>query len=241
MSGQSPTFDSLIALGFERKKTRDGLEGVGYRFVHLDLDAVHVTNTYAQDVVLLSGVIDTGHTLATIEDQIPNDLTSALEAAVWVSHALRYHRSDLEPLPEWYVEGERRWDLLPRIHQMREAQERQLAYMASPRCYIDRAYARLLRRKLLDEFSRLCGETEITFSFDGRVLSIALKEHVHEVIASGDCWPSSHQVIVSPESKLPARFESPRVEVGVFDGYVSFDRLRLGRLNWSRESHRSRD
>ena len=231
MSGPSPTLDSLIALGFERKKTRDGLEGVGYRFVHLDLDAVHATNTYARDVVLLSGVLDTGHTLATIEDQIPNDLTSALEAAVWVSHALRYHRSDLEPLPEWYVEGERRWDLLPRIHQMREAQERQLAHMASPRCYIDRAYARLLRRNLLEEFSRLCGETEIMFSFGGRVLSIVLKEHIHEVIASGDCWPSSYQVIVSPESKLPARFESLRVEVSVFDGYVSFDRLRLGRLS----------
>ena len=98
MSGSSPTFDSLIALGFERKKTRGGLEGVGYRFAHLDLDAVHVTNTSARDVVLLSGVLDTGHTLATIEGQIPNDLTSALEAAVWVSHTLRYHRSDLEPL-----------------------------------------------------------------------------------------------------------------------------------------------
>ena len=127
MSGSSPTLESLIALGFERKKTRDGPEGVGYRFAHLDLDAVHVTNTSARDVVLLSGILDTGNTLATIEGQIPNDLTSALEAAVWVSHTLRYHRSDLEPLPKWYVEGERRWDLLPRIHQMREAHERQLA------------------------------------------------------------------------------------------------------------------
>ena len=229
LSSPGPTLDSLIALGFERKKTRDGLEGVGYRFGHLDLEAVHATNKYARDVVLLSGVLDTGYTLATIEDEIPNDLTSALEAAVWVSHALRYHRSDLEPLPEWYVEGERRWDLLPRIHQVREAQERQLVYMTSPRCYIDRTYARLLRRKLLEEFSKVCGETEMTFSFDGRVLSIALNGHVHEVIASGDCWPSSYQVVVSPESKLPARFESLRVEVSVFDGYVSFDRVHLGR------------
>ena len=98
MSVSSPTLDSLIALGFERKKTSDGLEGVGYRFAHLDLDAVHVTNPSARDVVLLSGVLDTGQTLATVEGEIPNDLTSALEAAVWVSHTLRYHRSDLEPL-----------------------------------------------------------------------------------------------------------------------------------------------
>ena len=68
MSGSSPTH-SLIALGFERKKTRGGLEGVGYRFAHFDLDAVDVD---ARDVVLLSGVLDTSHTLATIEGQIPS-------------------------------------------------------------------------------------------------------------------------------------------------------------------------
>ena len=27
---------------------------------------------------------------------------------------------------------------------------------------------------------------------------------------------------------MPTRFESPRVEVSVFEGYVCFDRLRLG-------------
>ena len=86
-----------------------------------------------------------------------------------------------------------------------------------------------MRRKLQEEFSKLCEDTEIMFSFDGRVLSIVLKEHTHEVIASGDFWPSSYRVIVSPESKLPARFDSPRVEVSVFDGYVRFDQVRLGR------------
>ena len=37
----------------------------------------------------------------------------------------------------------------------------------------------------------------MTFNFDGRVLSIALGSAVHEVVASGESWPSSYQVTVS--------------------------------------------
>ena len=134
MSGPCLTIDSLIALGFEHRKTQAGLEGVGYRFVHLDLDAVHVMNLNARYVVLLSGVLNTGRTVAVIEDQIPNDLGSALEAAAWVSYALRSHRSELEPLPDWFVEGERHWDLVPLVREVRDAEERQRTYLAAPRC-----------------------------------------------------------------------------------------------------------
>ena len=95
MSGPCPTLDSLIALGFERRTTQAGLEGVGYKFVHLDLDAVHVMNMYARYVVLLSGVINTARTVALVESQIPGDLGSALEAAAWVSYALKSNRSQL--------------------------------------------------------------------------------------------------------------------------------------------------
>ena len=113
MSGPCPTLDSLIALGFEHRESKYGAETVGYRFVHGDLEAVHVMNLSARYVVLLSGVLNTGRRLSTIESQIPNDLESALETAAWVSYALESHRSELEPLPDWYVKGERHWDLVP--------------------------------------------------------------------------------------------------------------------------------
>ena len=228
MSDPCPTLDSLIALGFERRTTQGGLDGVGYRFVHLDLDAVHVMNMYARYVVLLSGVINTGRTVATVESQIPGDLGSALEAAAWVSYALGSHRSELEPLPDWFVEGERHWDLVPLERELRAAQERRRAYEACPKCFIDRDYARPLRRNLLEALSWVAEEREMTFSFDGRVLSISLCDRVHEVIASGDSWPSSYRVMVSPETKLSARFMSSEVEVSVFEGDVLFDRLRVG-------------
>ena len=68
----------------------------------------------------------------------------------------------------------------------------------------------------------------MTVNFDGRVLSIVLNERVHEVVASGDSWPSSYGAIVDREARMPTRFESPTVGVGVFEGHVFFDRRRLG-------------
>ena len=136
-------------------------------------------------------------------------------------------RVSLEPLPDWFVEGERNWDVVY-ARMDPEGWKRQQAYRDCPKCFIDREYARPLRRNLQEEISWLSGETEMTFSFDGRVLRIVLNEHAHEVIASGESWPSSYRAVVSQEAKLPARFQSRMVEVSVFEGYVSFDRVRLG-------------
>ena len=228
MSGPCPTIDSLIALGFEPRETQPGFDQFCYRFPNLELVAGHVLNMYGRNVVLLTGVLETRRSLSTIESQIPSDLGSASVAAAWVSYALKSYRSQLEPLPDWFAQGERHWDLVPPAQMEREAREKQRACEACPKCYIDRDYARPLRRKLLEEFSWLAGETEMTFKFDGRVLSIDLGGRVHEVIASGDSWPSSYQVVVSPKTTLRARFTSPTVEVSVFEGCVSLGRLRVG-------------
>ena len=186
-----------------------------------------VIKAFGQDVVQLSGVLEAPRSLTEIQGEIPPDLGSALEAAAWVSFALKFHERDLRPLPDWFVEGKHHWDLVY-ARMDPDGWERQRAYRDCPKCLIDREYARPLRHKLLEELSQLAEETEITFSFDGRVLSIILNETVHEVIASGDSWPCSYRAVVSRETKLPTRFQSWRVEVSVFEDYVSFDRLRLG-------------
>ncbi len=221
MSSSCPTIQSLIALGFEHRDSVSGSETVGYKFVHLDLIASEVTNLYGRQIVYLTGLFRTSREIGDVNSQIPPDLGSPLEAAAWVSYALKSYRADIHPLPDWFVEGERYWYLIPFVAEQR-------AYEARPKCFIDRDYARPLRRNLLEEVSRLAGETEITFSFDGRVLTIVFSARVYEVIASGDSWPFSYQVIVSPETKLPARFTSSMVEVSVFEDYLRLDDLRLG-------------
>ena len=171
-------------------------------------------NLYARYVVLLSGVLNTGRTVAVIEDQIPDDLASPVEAASWVSFALRSHRSELEPLPDWFIEGEGNWDLVWPVIEGHEAYERRRAYESCPKCHIDRDYARVLRRNLSEELSWLGEEAGMTFSFDGRVLSIVTDQRVHELVASGDSWPSSYRVTVSPESRLPTSTTTTGYRVG---------------------------
>ena len=154
-----------------------------------------------------------------------------MEAAAWVSYALRSHRSDLEPLPDWFLEGERHWDLVAPAREEMAAGERWRAYEASPKCHIDRDYARPLRRNLQEEISWLDSEAPMTFRFDGRVLSVDFCDHTHEVVASGDSWPSAYQVIVSPETAWPPRFKSWSVTLCMFEGFVHFD----GERRWPYE------
>ena len=232
MSDEYPTLDALVALGFERREPKFGTEAVGYRFHYLDLKASASTSRYFQPDVLLSGVLNTGRTLCQIEHHLPASLGTPQEAAAWVSYVLKSDRSDLEPLPAWFLEGERHWDLVPAAREEQENRKRleayRAAYHASPKCFIDREYARLLRRKLQAALSEITGEAEMTFNFDGRVLSIALGSAVHEVVASGESWPSSYQVTVSSKTRLPPRFTSSTVEVNVFEDYLRLARLRLG-------------
>ena len=91
-----------------------------------------------------------------------------MEAAAWVSYALKSYKRELGPLPDWFVTGEENWELIPFVAEQR-------TYRARPHCRIDRDYARPLRRKLQEDISWLEGEAEATCSFDGRVLSIKLR------------------------------------------------------------------
>ena len=266
MSDLSPTLNSLVALGFKRV-AGGAAETVRYEFKNFQLNASSVM-WWTGRMVMLGGSGNTGRKLLVMDPgdlssakMIPNDLGSA-EAAAWVSFMLQPWRNDLGPLPDWFVEGERHWDLVPTNssprymftsltprarpqnnsanlrHQVlvppaREQlayEERHRAYQASPKCIIDRDYARPLRRNLTEDISWLeeGEELEMTFSFDGRVLTIdSGARRVHGVVASGDSWPTSYRAVVTPDSKLPARFETYWVEVSVFEGHLCWDRLPL--------------
>ena len=220
MSDLCPTLASLIEIGFERREPRIGMETVGFKFNALDLVASAGINRYFQTVVLLRGILQTKRTLGLVDSEIPPDLGSAREAAAWIGYALESHRSDLEPLPAWFLEGELHWDLIPFVRHMRN-------YEARPQCYVDREYARTLRRKLRAALSEISKDTEMSFSFDGRVLSITLCGAVYEVIASGTNWTSTFSVMVCHGTALPTRFTSPTVEVSVFEGVLTFGNIRL--------------
>ena len=232
MNESSPTLDSLVALGFKRVPG-EVAETVRYEFKNFQLDASHVW-WWTGEMVLLCGIdkIDNSLVLGPGDmwsaPMIPSDLCSTSEAAAWVSFMLQFRRNDLGPLPDWFVEGERHWDLVPPAREQVAYKERQRAYEASPKCSITREDARPIRRSLMEDLSRLDGETEMAVQFDGHVLTIVLGDRFHGAFAFGDNWPYSYRAIATPESKLPLRFQRSWVEVSVFEGYLCWDRLRFG-------------
>lgn len=141
------------------------------------------------------------------------------EAAAWVSYALHSHRRDLGPLPNWILEGERHWDLLPFVRIKR-------VYETCPRCMIERDHARLLRRSLVEAMSQLKGTASMAFHFGGRVLDVQLDGRNFAVLAMGDPWPSAYEITVNRETTMPARFRSERVEISVYENFLHFDRCR---------------
>ena len=230
----SPTLASLVALGFKRE-AGGAAETVRYEFKNFQLSASSVW-WWTGRMVNLSGHGYMGRKLLVMDGDlwsapmIPNDLGDISEAAAWVSFMLQHWRKDLGPLPDWFVEGERHWDLVPPARAQLAYRERQRAYEASPKCIIDRDYARPLRRNLTEEISWLEeGEVvEMTFSFDGRVLTINSGRHTHEVLAKGERWPTSYRTVVTPDSKLPPRFEREWVEVCAFEGHLCWNGLPFG-------------
>ncbi|MXW91200.1 MAG: hypothetical protein F4114_05635 [Rhodospirillaceae bacterium] len=228
MSETYTTLSCLAALGFTPRSTLSGMDAVGYRFRLVDLVASASCTIAGVPQVRLNGTLDTWRTIAFIDYCIPPDLETAEAAAAWVSYQLKQHRSGLEPLPAWFLEGEKHWDQLPPVIEERRIREEMEAYQARPKCFVDRDYARPLRRKLRTAISGLAGETAMTVGFDGRVLSIALNGEVHEVLASGESWPSAYRVTVSENSRLPDRFKNPDIVISVFENQLSFDRYRLG-------------
>ena len=227
MRSSYATLDSLKALGFTSRSTPSGMDAVGYRFRLVDLVASASCTIAGVPLVRLNGILDTGRTIGLIDYCIPPDLETAQAAAAWVSYQLKSHRSGLEPLPAWFLEGEECWDLGPPAVEERRIRERMEAYRSCPMCFIDRDYARPLRSKLRTALSGLAGETAMEAAFDGRIFSIALEGEVHEVAALGDRWPSSYRVTVSATTRLPDRFKSPEVVVSVFEDHLTMAGQRL--------------
>lgn len=219
MKGLCPTLCGLLTLGFELRPAKFGAPTVGYRFAELDLTASDCINRHFQRTIMLSGVLSTGSTIAVIESEMPHDLELPQDAAAWLSYALRSYQQRLSPLPEWMIEGEKNWDVIPFIRDAR-------AYERRTRCNLDRDCARMLKAKLQAELPKHPMDISVIFTFDGRVLSVQIDQVLFETIGSGEAWPNLYQVMMSKQTRLPKRFMSPVVEMSFYNGRFNFGSLR---------------
>lgn len=226
MTSLCPTLRALLKLGFEPRSPKFGAPTVGYKFDCLDLTASDCINRHFQRTIMLSGVLSTRSTIAVIESEMPHDLDLPQDAAAWLSYALRSYQQKLSPLPEWMIEGEKNWDVIPFIREARASEERIRAYDKRTRCNLDRDCARMLRAKLQAELPKHPIDISVIFSFDGRVLSVQIDQVLFDTIGSGEAWPKLYQVMMSKQTRLPKRFMSPVVEMSFYNGWFNFGSLR---------------
>jgi len=117
------------------------------------------------------------------------------------------------------IEGRNYWDVIPFVREAR-------AYENRPRCKIDREYARAMREKLREQLSKCSLSEAVTFSFDGRILTLRIRGNNIEVVAKGEAWPNVYGVSLCADTKLPARFSSPCVEISFHEGKLIFENYR---------------
>lgn len=219
-----PTLRSLLALGFERRPPEYASVIVAYRFKFLDLKAFHAINRYYREVVFLSGVFNSGDCIGELQSQIPDDLDDERTAAAWVAMALRSYHKDLSPIPLWLKQGMRDHHLV-NLHPESSAPP-EPEHVAS--CIIDRDYARILRSRLRETIDDRDDGTDLTLTFDGRILTLTIGGHVHEALASGEPWPHEYHVTLPAKvMPMPARFAGHEVRVVVYDRFLVFGSRRL--------------
>ena len=224
MSALCPTLRCLLALGFDRRPPKYHSDIVGYRFRFLDLEASHGVNQYFRHVVFLNGVLNTRRTIGLVDSQIPDDLADERTAAAWVAMAIGSCHRDLAPLPPWLEQGIRDKHLVNLSH----GSSAPPAPSPVASCTIDRDHARMLRRRLQETMDDQHDEIDLSFSFDGRVLTVTVGNRVHEVLASGEAWQREYRVILSAgAAPMPARFTVHPVPVVVYEGFLLIASLRL--------------
>lgn len=90
-------------------------------------------------------------------------------------------------------------------------------------CVIDRDHARVLRSRLRRTIDDLDDGADLSFAFDGRVLTITVGCHIHEALASGEPWPREYRMkLAAGMMPMPARFAGYEVRVVVYERFLMF-------------------
>lgn len=127
--------------------------------------------------------------------------------------------SKLKIEPPWLKEGRKYQHLLPWERERR-------AYEARPHCYVDRDWARVAFKRLAEQLANVNAESPVTFSFDGRVLTILCGEGVNVMSAVGKRWTQIYSIKARALRDLPKRLMSNEVEVSVWKSHLTLGNKR---------------
>lgn len=187
MSTRIPTREVLRSLGFGDDSSlisESPGDGLSFDFGNCKLAASFCTNMRFQPIVFLHGTLVEPGAMAVIECEMPQEVESREQGAAWVVWCLDQYASGrrFEPTRSvaWLDYGREHRSLLPWERQRQ-------AYEARPRCLVDRDWARLAIRKLVQAAATLTPKEPISLHFDGELLRISWTGNVIACTSSRDC------------------------------------------------------
>lgn len=214
------TWDLLYSLGFCKEPNTGSDSHLSFDFGNLKLQAFYGFTWLNEEMVSFWGLMSTSTTLSEIDFKLPPELESReLCLALLAYYFDADISSKLKIEPPWLKEGRKYQHLLPWERERR-------AYEARPHCYVDRDWARVAFKRLAEQLANVNAESPVTFSFDGRVLTILCGEGVNVMSAVGKRWTQIYSIKARALRDLPKRLMSNEVEVSVWKSHLTLGNKR---------------
>lgn len=230
--------DVLPALGFvsDLDGISDNLPALRLACPGLELTASESLNRFYLPSLHFGGLWRTDRSLRMIDFEMPMLVESREQALAWLAFGIGLDCPAASVLA-WLTEGRTLQHLLPWVR--RECQERarraelQHQRVARTYCIVSRHWMRVLLNQLADVAAATSGPFSLVAYFDGRMLTIDAGGRIMGAPARGPFeWTESVRAVVATDSPLPRRLMTDPVEVGVWDGGLEIERVRLPLIRW---------
>jgi len=214
-----PAVSVLNRLGFQPRRLAGG-HGHSFRFQGLKIQAlIGLSPRIFQDVVFFTGSFSDHRTLGQIMFETPTAFESFEQGVAWIADHIS-RRIPASVHIHWIDQGREWRDHLPWVRQ-------QAAYDARPHCRIDRDWFKLAAARLRDWLVDADPAAPAVFAFDGHTLTIHGPLGPLPLPAEGAAWPRTYSIRLADLRGLPKRLMHHQVEIGIWDGHLSIDRLAL--------------
>jgi len=231
--GDMPVWPLLAELGFvpDGSVITDGPYGLSLRRQGLDLQASETVSRYFEPIVMVLGYWRTSRTLSEVHVEMPLTVAGLSQLKALLAHGIGRDCPASADLP-WLAEGHELQEWLPwkRDHAARMAELAAYTERRAnrPHCQIGRPWMRLFVRELRSGLEGVAPETPCTLTFSGEVLSCFGPIFRVSAPAKGPrAWPEPHVILARTLWYLPKRLMNDPVEVGIWEGALEIDNLRL--------------
>ena len=223
------TWNLLPTLGFAPDPSvhSDEMPGLSFDFGDVKVAAGRVMNLRLKEVVLFTGVLKGGRTVAEIRFEMPLYVESCDQGLAWIvwglDQAADGHVFKPTIAVPWLEQGRQRRNTLP-------WERERVGYATCPHCSVEREWARVALKTLATQLAQVEDDTPVDFHFNGEVLTIRCEGHVTALPAQGDPWPQAYSIWAVSLRNLPKRLTQAQIEVSIWDSALAIGKRRFGRV-----------